>query len=83
MKIKRPTYTEFICTRCKCHEKIPTKIVLQLDMMDPGDPTYPPMFDCEKCGGLMKPVYFIGYTGIEINTMAINFAYIFYHLILY
>lgn len=54
-----------------------------MDMMDPGDPTYPPMFDCEKCGGLMKPVYFIGYTGIEINTMAINFAYIFYHLILY
>ena len=65
LKIKRPTYTEFICTRCKCHEKIPTKIVLQLDMMDPGDPSYPPMFDCEKCGGLMKPVYFVGYTGIE------------------
>ena len=65
LKIKRPTYTEFICTRCKCHEKIPTKIVLQMDMMDPGDPSYPPMFDCEKCGGLMKPVYFVGYTGIE------------------
>ena len=65
LKIKRPTYTEFICTNCKCHEKIPTKIVLQMDMMDPGDPIYPPMFNCEKCGGLMKPVYFIGYTGIE------------------
>ena len=36
-----------------------------MDMMDPGDPTYPPMFDCEKCGGLMKPAYFIGYTGIK------------------
>ena len=65
LKIKRPTYTKFICTRCKCHEKIPTKIVLQMDMMDPGDPSYPPMFDCEKCGALMKPVYFVGYTGIE------------------
>ncbi len=64
MKIKRPTYTEFICTECKCHEKIPTKVVLQLDMMDPGDPIYPPTFYCEKCGGLMKPVYFVGYTGI-------------------
>jgi len=65
LKIKRPTYTEFICTNCKCHEKIPTKIVLQMDMIDPGDPIYPPMFDCEKCGFPMKPVYFIGYTGIE------------------
>lgn len=64
LKIKRPTYTEFICTQCKCHEKIPTKIVLQMDMMDPGDSSYPPMFDCEKCLGLMKPVYFVGYTGI-------------------
>ena len=42
LKIKRPTYTEFICTNCKCHEKIPTKIVLQMDMTDPGDPSYPP-----------------------------------------
>ena len=65
LKIKRPTYTEFICTECKCHEKIPTKVVLQLDMMDPGDPIYPPTFYCEKCSGLMKPVYFVGYTGIE------------------
>ena len=67
LKIKRPTYTEFICTQCKCHEKIPTKIVLQMDMMDPGDPLYPPTFNCEKCWGLMKPVYFIGYTGIEYS----------------
>lgn len=64
LKIKRPYYTEFICTNCKSHEKIPTKIVLQMDMLDPGDPIYPPMFDCEKCNGLMKPLYFIGYTGI-------------------
>ena len=33
--------------------------------MDPGDPLCPPMFDCEKCLGLMKPLYFVGYTGIE------------------
>lgn len=38
MNIKRPKYTEFICPNCKCHENIPTDIVLQMDMMDPGDP---------------------------------------------
>ncbi len=30
-----------------------------------SDSTYLPMSDCEKYGGLMKPVYFIGYTEIE------------------
>ena len=65
LNIKRPKYTDFICPNCKCHETIPTDIVLQMDMMDPGDPIYPPMFDCEKCGTPMKPVHFIGFTGIE------------------
>ena len=60
----RPSKTEFICTKCKIHGYIPTDIVLQMDMMDPGDPIYPPMFDCEKCGGLMKPKYFVGYSSI-------------------
>ena len=48
MKIKRPYYTEFICTQCGCHEKFPTKVVLELDMMDPGDPIYPSTFDCKS-----------------------------------
>ena len=65
LKIKYPLYTEFICTTCKCHEKIPTNIVLQLDMTDPENSSYPPMFDCKKCGSLMKPVYFVVYSGIE------------------
>lgn len=42
---------------------IPTDIVLQLDAMDPGDPSYPPMFNCEKCNGLMNK-YFVVYTGV-------------------
>ena len=33
-------------------------------MSDPGDTSYPPMFYCEKYNGLMKPVYYVGYTGI-------------------
>ena len=61
----RPQFTEFICTNCKVHENIPTDIVLMLDMQDPGDLAYPPMFDCEKCNGKMKPKYYLGYTGIE------------------
>ena len=44
----RPIKTEFICTNCKTHDFIPTDIVLQIDMLDPGAPSYPPMFDCEK-----------------------------------
>lgn len=62
--MKRPKMTEFICTNCKVHEFIPTDIVLQLDMMDPGDPTFPPMFDCEKCNNLMKPKHFVSHFGI-------------------
>ena len=60
----RPMFTEFICTQCKTHENIPTHIVLEMDMMDPGDISYPPMFDCAKCNGLMRPKYYLGYTGI-------------------
>jgi len=51
----RPMFTEYICTKCKTHENIPTDVVLNMDMMDDGDPSYPPMFNCEKCNGLMKP----------------------------
>ena len=36
-----------------------------MDMMDPGAPIYSPIFNCKKSGGLIKLVYFIGYTGIE------------------
>lgn len=61
----RPMFTEYICTKCKTRENIPTDIVLDMDMMDDGDPSYPPMFNCEKCNGLMKPKYYLGYTGIE------------------
>ena len=62
LKLKRPKKTEFICTNCKTHEFILTDIVLQLDM---DDPSYPPMFHCEKCNGLMNPKYFVGYSDIE------------------
>jgi hypothetical protein len=30
-----------------------------------GDPTTPPMFSCEKCGGEMYPEYYKRVQGIE------------------
>ena len=33
-------------------------------MMDMGDPTDPPRFSCEKCGGEMLPVYYTSLHGI-------------------
>ena len=56
-----PTYKNFIVLIIY-HKKIPTKIVLQMDITDPRSPSYPP---CEKCGSLIKPVYFVGYTDIK------------------
>lgn len=33
--------------------------------MSNTDPTTPPMFSCEKCGGQMYPEYYKGVHGIE------------------
>ena len=32
-------------------EDIPLDVVRTMDAMDDGDPTVPPQFSCEKCGG--------------------------------
>ena len=36
-----------------------------MDAMDDGDPTAPPQFSCEKCGGAMYPEYYKGLHGNE------------------
>jgi len=36
-------------------EEIPEEVVQYFDLLDPGDPTVPPRFACEKCGGEMRP----------------------------
>jgi len=41
--------------QCNIEEEIPRDVVEMLDIMDPGDPTVPPRFVCEKCGGEMRP----------------------------
>ncbi|XJZ27397.1 hypothetical protein ACF5W4_00430 [Bacillota bacterium Lsc_1132] len=40
-------------------------VVRDFDLMDDGDPTTPPMFSCEKCGGQLYPLYYKGAHGIE------------------
>src|SRR5208337_2726991 len=44
------------CSQCNTHENIPADVVNFFDVMDPGDPSVPPRFRCEKCGGVMLPV---------------------------
>ena len=40
-------------------------MVREFDAMDDGDPTVPPQFNCEKCGGEMYPEYYKGLHGYE------------------
>jgi len=55
----------YICLVCNETEKIPLTIVRDFDSMDDGDPTVPPQFSCESCGGPMYPEYYKGIHGIE------------------
>lgn len=54
----------YICTECGENEEIPMDVVIQFDALDDGDITEPPIFTCEKCGGLMRPKYYEGVHGI-------------------
>lgn len=56
-------YTDYVCSKCGVHENIPTHIVMNFEFMDGGSDDYWPTFDCEKCNGLMYPVYFKGFEG--------------------
>ena len=44
------------CSQCNTNEGIPADVVNFLDVIDPGDPSVPPRFRCEKCGGEMLTV---------------------------
>lgn len=55
----------FVCLLCHEIEEIPLNVVRDFDLMDSGDPTTPPMFSCETCGGQMSPEYYRGIHGIE------------------
>lgn len=58
---------KYICLTCSEAEEIPLKVVRNFDEMDHGDPTIPPQFSCEACGGGMYPEYYKGVRGHEYN----------------
>jgi hypothetical protein len=43
------------CLQCDTEEEIPKEVVEYFDLMDSGDPSVPPRFSCERCGGEMRP----------------------------
>ncbi|MEI3612023.1 hypothetical protein SPD89_06650 [Pseudogracilibacillus sp. SO30301A] len=43
-----PTFEEDMCHE---EEEIPYDVVREFDLMDGGDPSTPPRFSCENCGG--------------------------------
>ena len=59
-------YTTFICESCKTTEKIPTQIVVEMDLHDEGgDLRYPPRFSCESClDAQMYPLFYKSFRGI-------------------
>ena len=55
----------FRCTICHFEERIPLEVVEFFDVMDGGDTTFPPRFDCQACThGLLHPVYYVNQDGI-------------------
>ncbi|GIO14530.1 hypothetical protein J19TS2_40850 [Cohnella xylanilytica] len=56
---------KYICLQCDITEEIPLSVVRDFDAMDDGDPTVPPKFRCEECGGAMYPEYYKGLHGYE------------------
>jgi hypothetical protein len=55
----------FRCPKCNSEEWIPKEVVDFFDIMDAGDPTVPPRFDCQSCPGKMEPVDYTNHDGIR------------------
>jgi hypothetical protein len=55
---------KYICRNCKREEDIPREVVEYNDIIDDGDISVPPMFDCEECGTPMEPLVYTGVHGI-------------------
>lgn len=63
--LHRKSKITYICLQCDTREDIPLNVVRDFDAMDDGDPTVPPQFRCEECGGAMYPEYYKGIHGYE------------------
>lgn len=53
----------YICTNCGADEEIPLDVVKTFDEMDQSNINEPPQFNCELCGGLMRPERYISVFG--------------------
>ena len=60
---KNPMQIKYICTDCGVEEMIPLNVVRTFDELDQSDINEPPQFDCENCGGLMRPERYISVFG--------------------
>lgn len=55
----------FRCLNCNSEENIPKSVVDFFDIMDGGDPSVPPRFDCQACfSGKVQPVFYTNHEGI-------------------
>ncbi len=51
------------CLKCGIAENIPREVVEYFDEMDQSNINEPPQFDCESCGGLMRPERYVSIFG--------------------
>ena len=56
-RLKEET-VKYRCLSCGYEEEIPEIVVMEFDLMDQGDTSVPPRFDCEMCDEQMEPVYY-------------------------
>ena len=62
-KERNSSMIHYICTNCGAQEEIPIDVVKTFDEMDQSNINEPPQFDCESCGGLMRPEKYISVFG--------------------
>lgn len=62
-KERNSSTIRYICTTCGSSEEIPLDVVKTFDEMDQSNINEPPQFDCESCGGLMRPEKYISVFG--------------------
>ena len=61
--MSKETFVTYKCPKCNFKEDIPKEVVDYFDLTDLGDPSVPPRFDCQRCGGKMEPTYYVNHEG--------------------
>jgi hypothetical protein len=68
VKTEKDPMIRFRCAACNAEELIPKSVVDFFDIMDGGDPFFPPRFDCQSCFiGKVQPVHYVNHDGIIYN----------------